>query len=420
MKKDFIVTLLTEGLVLVMGLWGFKLAGQRFGPEGFALYSLARRAFSFLIVFSIWGFGAGIPRFIAFHHDNQEKQHQFLVASVLSSVGITVLFFLLINLLSKPLTYVFFGSYDPRGLLQGVACLLLVNPLFLVVYGYFRGVQAPRHANMFKVLNQGLPMVGAIYLSATVNEIFWKQSALSFLVGAVYVVVLLYGTQLHRTPFPGRDVFRSLLSYSLPRIVGDFSLIALSSLPSFLLTHLVDYKAGGALAFGITLMNIIAFTMSPVGLIFLPKATILLKEQKISQVRRLIRIVSRIAWFIGGASALAFLLLGRIALPWLAPSDDYDQLWYLVGVAILAGVFHVHYVGLRSFIDAAFHKSYNTYHTFYALIVFLVLASGALLLPQPFGLPLLLGAFVASYVLLYFLTIRKIRKILFQWALPND
>ncbi|MCS6982286.1 MAG: oligosaccharide flippase family protein [Flavobacteriales bacterium] len=420
MKKDFLATLLTEGLVLLMGLWGFKLAGQRFGAEGFALYSLARRAFSFLYFFGNWGFGASIPRFIAFHHDDKEKQHQYLVAGVLSSVVVTLLLFFVVTLLIRPLTYLFFGSHQPARLLQGIGFLLLLNPLLIGVYGYFRGIQAPRHANLFKVLSQGIPMVAAIFLSASVADIFWKQSALTFLAGGVYAVVLLYSTRLHRTPFPGRDVFRSLLSYSLPRIIGDISFIALSSLPPFLITHLVDYKAGGAMAFGITLMNIMAFTMSPVGLVFLPRATILLKEMKIREVGRVVRKVSGMAWLIGGATLVAFLVAGRFVLPWIAVSDDYGLLWNLVGVALLAGVFNVHFIGLRSFIDAAYHKSYNAFHAFYALILFLGLASGALALPQPYRLPVVMGAFVVSFIFLYVLTIRKIRKMLLEREFLND
>lgn len=414
MKKDFLATLLTEGLVLLMGLWGFKLAGQRFGAEGFALYSLARRAFSFLYFLGNWGFGASIPRFIAFHHDDKQKQHQYLIAGVLSSVVATGMLFFFINLLIGPLTYVFFGNRQPVRLMQGIGFLFLLNPLLIGIYGYFRGIQRPTQANLFKVLSQGMPMVLAIILSASVADIFWIQSALTFAVGAGYAVLLIHKTRLYRIPFPGQDVFRSLLSYSLPRIIGDISFTALSSLPPFLITHLVDYKAGGALAFGITLMNIMAFTMGPVGLVFLPKATILLKEKKIREVGRIVRRVSGMAWLIGGTTLVVFLVVGRLVLPWIAVSDDYDLLWKLVGGALLAGVFNVHFIGLRSFIDAAYHKSYNAFHAFYALILLLALASGALVLPHSFRLPAVMGAFVVSFFFLCILTVRKIRKMLLE------
>ena len=69
-----------------------------------------------------------------------------------------------------------------------------------------------------------------------------------------------------------------LLRYGVQRLVGDFALTALMTLPVTILVHLRGVEETGFVSFGITVLSLIGSAFSPVGLILLPKASRMFAE----------------------------------------------------------------------------------------------------------------------------------------------
>ncbi len=65
MKKDFILTFLTQIIILISGLLVFKLAMTQFGDIGFSEFSLVKRNLAYIYNFIFIVLGVAVPRYIA-------------------------------------------------------------------------------------------------------------------------------------------------------------------------------------------------------------------------------------------------------------------------------------------------------------------------------------------------------------------
>jgi O-antigen/teichoic acid export membrane protein len=409
MKKDMVVTFLTEFCVLVSALLAYKLVAHLFGKTLFEEYALIRRTVSLIQPALLLGLGVGIPRYVSFALKSEDPRaaNSYFLTGLVLVMPFTAVVAIGLILFRRFFAYLFFGDMAYAGFLPPMSLMLIGLVLHAAVYSFYRGRLQMGRANLLQALNLAVVPLAALCLARRLSGFLilmgaaWSGVAFVFLVEALKAIPLtLRGTKLRA---------KTLLGYGLQRVPGDFGLAALLALPATFTAHAAGIEKAGQVAFAISLLNMAGSAFAPIGLILLPKASRLIAEKREDELRRLARrilgatvalTVLGVAVFEVWARQIVELYLGR-------GFSDF------VGVArmMMAGCLaYSVYVSMRSLIDAYHFKAVNTLNIFVALVVFCVLSFGASVAAKN---PLwIVVSFVLALYVLGGLTFRVTHKIL--------
>jgi O-antigen/teichoic acid export membrane protein len=383
MKKDFLLTFLTEVSKIVLGIMAFKLADLRFGAEGFAQYNLARRAFSFFLAFNSLGLGVGLARFVAFHLEDVPAHRRYFLAASFILGTFNIFMFIVILGFKGFFATLFFSRPDEAALMVSVAFCLVAQAAHTVLYAYLRGLIKMQRANLLQLFNSALIPIIAVFAAPTVSGIFIIQGL------AVMLFTAVMGSSIVRASLhagglrPGKQEAITLLRYGLQRLPADFGLSAILALPPVAVMHFGGSQTeGGAMAFGISVMSMIAASVAPLGLVLLPRATRMVKEGNISAFNKVSLKLGIFSAVLGLLSFLAFYFKGEFIVAVFSKDLSLTALNYVV-LAQFAGIFYLQYVALRSLIDAAHFTSYNSLNVLISLGLMIILVILAFIYPSP-------------------------------------
>lgn len=383
MRKDLFITFLTEGLKIVLGILAFKLADMRFGTEGFTQYNLARRAFSFFLAFNSLGLGVGLARFVAIHLENESVRHLYLSASVIVLGAFNLFMFGVILFFKDFFSTLFFSRTEEAWLMVSVAFCLVAQSAHTVFYAYYRGLMKMPRANMLQLLNSALIPCIAVFMAPTVSGVFWMQGlailGITGLMGRDTISTVLCAKKIRSA----KQEALTLLRYGLQRLPADFGLSAILALPPVAIMYFGGSQTeGGAMAFGISVMSMVAASVTPLGLVILPRATRMIKEGHIAEFNRASLRLGIMATTLGILSFLAFYFKGAFIVGLFSKDLSRSALDYVV-LAQFASIFYLQYVALRSLIDAAHFKSYNSYNVLVSLGLMMACLLFAFFFPSP-------------------------------------
>src|SRR4030095_12445359 len=93
MKKDFILTFITEFIVISCMLATYKLADSLFGQKGFTDYSLVRRVIAMLQPIFLIGMHITIPRQVAYYsRESRQRSSAIFLSAVIILLVATFIF----------------------------------------------------------------------------------------------------------------------------------------------------------------------------------------------------------------------------------------------------------------------------------------------------------------------------------------
>src|SRR5689334_25090157 len=108
MKKDFILTFITEFIIILCMLATYKMADGFFGQKGFTDYSLARRVIAMLQPVFLVGMHITIPRQVAFYSiESKQKSSEIFLSAVVILLAVTLLLSGFMLLFEKQFSLVF-------------------------------------------------------------------------------------------------------------------------------------------------------------------------------------------------------------------------------------------------------------------------------------------------------------------------
>ena len=409
MKKDFLLTFATEFFVLASGLLVFKLVAQVLGKDDFLEYSLIRRTVSLIQPALLLGLGVGIPRYMSFSREplNPGTADPFFTAGLCVLLPASLAFGILLLVLKRTFAFLFFGSSAYAPFIPPIGLMLLGLVLHAAVYSYFRGRLRMGPANLIQLINLAL---------APPAVLFFAKRLLSLLIwlGIVWTAVsfiFLAGILIRIRPV-FRGLFRpmkTLLIYGLQRVPGDFGLAALLALPATFTAHLSGVSRAGAVAFGISVLNMAGTAFAPIGLILLPKASRMIAAENLGNLRRDVRRILAATIVLTAAGVLVFeLFAGTIIGLYLG--RGYADMVFVSRIIVLGSLAYTIYVSLRSIIDAYHVKAVNTLNIFIALILY-GLWSAIVIVLGGNSLLIVIG-FVLALFALGLLTLRETSRIL--------
>jgi len=366
--EEYWPTLATEFTVILAQIVAYKLAAHFLGKNGFAEYAVARRAATLISPLPLLGLAVGLPRYIAYSLGQQSMGQsnigqqsltrsdapaaaRYYGATLRCVVCALILCLAALNFLNQQFAFLFFGDRAYAPLIFPVSLMVLGLCLHSVVYSYFRGHLAMRRANLLQLINlAGIP----IFCFATLHQ---SAARLIFSLGLLWSVVAfaaLCFTPVQEFVRPARGETRELLRYGVPRLPGEFALMALLALPVILVAHRSGVQQAGFVAFGISVLSMIGGIFAPLGLILLPKASSLLASGKTAELRvhvaRLVRVSVAIA-------AVATVLVCALAHPLVRIylGEGFDQAAVALQLIVLGAIPYALFTVLRNLIDA-FHR----------------------------------------------------------------
>jgi O-antigen/teichoic acid export membrane protein len=368
MKKDYILTFITELTILGSGLLVYRLAADILGKEGFSEYALVRRTISFLLPGLILGMGVAIPRYIGYSYFNFKKANTYFIAGFIILFSIILIFSLLINLFQKNFAFLFFGDSKYYYLVFPINIMLIGLIFHSLCYGYFRGNLSMIKANFLQLINMGIVPFLVFFLKDNLKEIILLNGLIIILVSFIFLTMILKNITFERNEIYTN--LKELIAYGIQRVPGDFGLSGLFSLPSTITAHISGITVAGYVAFGISLLNMIGAVFAPLGLILLPKTTQLVVNKDFESLKYYISKILKVTCIITVLVVFFFEIIANEIIT-LYLGNPPSDLVIITRIIVIASLGYTTYISMRSVIDAYYVKAINTKNILFSLLFFL-------------------------------------------------
>lgn len=403
--KKYIFTFLTEILILLLGIGIYKLVSEKFSDTQFTEYNLFRRSMSLFQPIVMVGLGVAIPKFVSrYANRNSILSSSFIL--LLTSVFILGLLFFLNR---EYVAYLLFGSTTYKDFVTILILTLLGAGLHSIIYGFLRGKFLYGWANTIQLVNIGIVPVIAVVLLDDLNTVFF-YTALAWIVISFFTFMILMSVYKHKIElFRIKLDFNRLIRFGLPRIPGDFALLLLISVPSFLVLHIYnDFILSGYVAFGTTLLNLVGAAFGPIGLILLPETNRYIKNKEIHKLNSLVKRILVLTVVITVFGILIFYLYSGFFTELLVSHTD-NNLIISCRLMLLGSVGYALYLNLRSILDAFYFKPINSINLIISLIILTLLTVWIYLFELDFQY--LLYAYIISVTFLGCITYYKVLQV---------
>ncbi len=371
MKKDFILTFLTQIIILISGLLVFKLAMTQFGDIGFSEFSLVKRNLAYIYTFILLGLGVAVPRYIAMEIGTKSgKENDVFLSAffiMLFSLAITII---IILLFPKNISTLLFGNQDYVKFLLPIFVSLIGLSLHSMIYAYYRGKMIFNHSNLLQIINMGIIPLIVFLFAQNIEDVFmYTGLMMSILSLLVLVKIFLSNTFDLKTT---KKYIPKLFTYGIQRLPADFGLASLIALPAIFSAHSEGVIIAGYVAFSISLLSLSGQAVAPIGLIMLPKISHLIGEKDFVLIQYYVKKLFIFSVLIAISGTAIYQLFAKEILQLYLGNVELDLITISKNI-MWGALFYPFYVTMRSVVDAYYARAYNTISILIALMVFLFL-----------------------------------------------
>lgn len=366
--KHYIVTFGVELTILFLGFLVYRLANNFFSEVGFSEYTLSRRTISFIQPVLMMGLGVAIPRFSSLNVENRTYFPSGLTLILFFSFVLAAI----LNIGGETFAKLFFGAKHYVSLMLPLSLLLGGYGVHAVTYGFLRGNHNVYFANLIQLINVGIIPVAVFFLAEdVVGLIYWNSLLLLFTCAVASVIVLRkYAVKWTFKQFK-TDAFL-MLHYGLPRVPGDFALLALLTLPTYISLQLNNnIVAAGQIAYAITLLNMAGAAFGPISLVLLPEIAGFMSQERMDLVQKRFRAVVIISLVLTALGYLVFFLFTDFILKILLGNNITGGLPGICLLMLLSVFGYSLFIVLRSFLDAIKIMAVNALNLIIALAVYI-------------------------------------------------
>ena len=411
---DLALTMGAEAATVIVSLLLTSILSRWSGPRVLSEYLLLRRVLSWTMSGTLLGFATGLPRYVAHAAGRRERDEPayFLAASICMIPAAVVAGGLML-LYRGSFAEWFFGNRQETGLVMALALLLLGYAIHHAVYGYYRGLLDMKRANLFALCNTALlPLVVILLLfrSQPIGAIMFALGGLMVVMGALFAVPILLKLHLRTRSRTLRARCGDLLEYSVPRVPGEFGSAALTALGPILAAHYMNIAQVSPLLLGLNMLMVIGYAAGPLGLLLLSKVSMMLGRNQHEEVQSRLRLLVVAVMEVSVFTCIQLAVFADVVVrAWVGPGFE-DQM-SVIRLVLLAIPPYLFFVALRSTIDAATVKPFNTANVLISLGVYLGLIAGwVMILHGQYLLLCIAGSLLGSQILLAALTARTFRR----------
>lgn len=409
MKKDYIVTFLTEFFVLASGILVYKLAAVWLGKVGFSEYALSRRTLSLIQPALLMGLSIGIPRYIAYSsaNTNSKKSDGYFISGISILAIVVLISTLILSLFKNGFAFLMFGSSHYFYLVRPINLMIAGSIIHAACYSYYRGRLLMVRANVLQLINLGFVPLLAFALGKTPKLVLGITGVGWLVVSFFFLVLIMKSLDWKNMSIVSQS--KELITYGLQRVPGDFGMAALFALPATFTAHAAGVKTAGYVAFGTSLLSMAGSVFAPVGLVLLPKASQIIASKDLKLLKHYVSKLLKITFLLTALGVIIFeLFAGQIISLYLGKS--FSDIVLITRIIMIAALAYTVFVSLRSIIDAYYVKAMNTINILLSLLLFLALSGIAVLVLK--GYIYLIASLVIALFLLGSLTLLETSKIL--------
>lgn len=368
--KNYIVTFGIEFLILLLGFVVFRIANETMTDIGFSEYTLSRRNISFLQPLLMVGLGVAVPRFVSIY----PNRITFLPSSLVL-MGIISCVFLLISLSANhTLAHIFFGNSSYASYILPIVLQLSGYGFHGIVYGFLRGKKEIYYSNFIQLLNIGVIPVIVLLNTRDVKSLLYWNSILVYIIFFAFTAFIFKKHKIYLNKVAFKEDAIILLKYGIPRVLGDFALLALLTFPTYIVLNVQkDLILAGDVAYSITLFNLVGAVFGPLCLVLLPEIAGFMSEKRTDLIQK------RFNVFVVGSLLLTFLgylfffMFHEFILTILLGKNHRKELFEIASIVLIGSFGYVLYIVLRSFLDAIHVKAKNAVNLLISLGVYVIL-----------------------------------------------
>jgi O-antigen/teichoic acid export membrane protein len=338
----------------------------------FSEYALTRRNISFLQPLLMIGLGVAVPRYVSIH----PKRDSFLPASLML-ITIVSFFFLLVLTLGKGFfSDLFFGDYYYYQNYILPLCILLIGYGYhAILYGYLRGKKEVYFSNLIQLVNIGLLPISVLLYTQNVQHLLLLNGGFLLISCLIFGLYVFIKQKIQLNIQSCWEDAKLMLNFGLPRVLGDFALLAMLTFPTYIVLSLQkNVLTGGDVAYSITLLNLVGAAFGPLSLVLLPEIGGFLAERRIDLIKKrfYVFVLSGITLTVIGY--LIFYFFHEFILNLLLGKDYRNEIFEIAQIVLLGSFGYVLYIILRSFLDAIHVKAKNSTNLVIALAIYIALA----------------------------------------------
>lgn len=363
--------MLAQVIFALLSLLLYRLLAQETGKGGFGSYALVKQSVAFAYPIVMVGLVAGLPRYLARASDQPAPTAEaYLLAALAICGGATTSVALLAVALPEATAELVFGSSSRAELVPPFAALLAASSLFYLVYGFFRGLLRMHLASALQVGAFALPppLIVLAFPDEPIATLILLM-ALSLALASLFAIgaplVRAFKSQHLRQT---REAAAVLWRYGPRRVPGDVAQIAVFVLVPLLGAHLGSLNDVANLTAGLQIFAILSLAIQPLGLVLLPSLSRLVasdRQRAAEYVGQLAAFAAHVAIFL----SFQVVIYADIAVTiWLGSA--FEDAASVVRVIVAPAALYVVYLMLRSSLDAAAVRSYNSRNNIIALAVF--------------------------------------------------
>ncbi len=411
---DLALTMGTEAATVFSSLLLTSMLSRWSGPRVLSEYLLLRRVLSWAVSGTLLGMATGLPRYVAHAagHRGRDEPTYFLAASI-CMIPTAVIAGALMVLYRGVFARWFFGDRQETGLVMALALLLLGFAIHHAVYGYYRGLLDMTRANLLELCNTALlplAVVLVLFRSEPIGAMMFAMGGLMAVISALFAVPVLLQLRQRAGASTLRTRCGELLQYSVPRVPGEFGSTALTALGPIMAAHYMNIAQVSPLLLGLNMLMVTGYAAGPLGMLLLSKVSMMLGRNQHDEVQSRLRLLVAAVMEVSVFTCIQLAVFADVVVrAWVGPG--YEDQMGVIRLVLLAIPPYLFFVALRSTIDAATVKPFNTANVLISLVVYLGLITGSIMiLPGRLLLLGIAGSLLGSQILLALLTARTFHR----------
>lgn len=346
------------------------------------------------------GLGVAVPRFVSLYPERHSN-----LSSALVLIFFSFLVFGAIIIVNKVyFAQLFFGGEQYSKYIIPLFLLLAGYCFHALLFGFLRGKHFVYFPNIIQLINIGLLPILIILNISNILTILYLNGSILLFNSLVLSLFLLskYGSAFQSKKFLA-DV-KTLLNYGLPRVLGDFSLLLLITLPSYLVLYIQnDILLSGDVAYSLTLLNLVGAAFGPLGLVLLPEIADFMNKKQYTYIKKRFVAFCAVGLSLTLIGYLIYFFFSESILKLLLGNDYRESVNYLSLIVLKASFGYALYIILRSFLDAIKVKAVNSFNLIFSLCLYALLL--VLVYIQQGSIESYLNAFVISITFLGLVTL---------------
>lgn len=375
--KDLGITTAGQILVMVLTFLLNKIISTRFGPEIYMEYSLINKTAGVITYVMILSLGIALPRYLAIYRSKGDKEREytnFIASAILVAISTTVVFTVCI-LFREQFALWIFGK-DMKFLAYVLPTLLLALQLGLttLLYSYYRGIDS---FFMYSI-SQCFVSIILVVISIFANELLLMVYAMSFagLLFSLTSFIIYYrkykkeGLKIQRNKL--KIELRSLTSYSLPRVPGEFILFSFTTVPLIIINQRIGPMQAVAFSVALGIVSAISPFFRYIGMVLLPYASKSAANDQFDDLDRKMRYLTLI-YTVASVCGIIFVLLFTDLVITILYSSEYVQYANVVKIMIFSLLPNSIYLLLRNPLDALSRFPINTINLIVSFSVMLAI-----------------------------------------------